>query len=516
LHTRIRLVALLAALLAGLGVLVGLAAPASAASAVNDDHVTTGGFRPAPIAWQACPELPTDPTVRCGTVRVPIDWARPHGATFEVAVAKRSATDPSHLVGPLFINPGGPGGSGVDFALGANHFFSPNILAHFDIIGWDPRGVARSSPVQCSTTLLSQAPFPVPANRADFAALLAYNARLGADCRAHTGPLFDHVDTLSGVRDVDAVRAALGEHRISYYGVSYGTLIGQEFAEQFPDRIRAMVIDSNMDHSLGTEAFLRTEAVTDQDAFEQFVAWCDRDSFCVLHGQDVNAIWENLMHRADAGTLTIPGGTTPLTWFQLVSVAVGDLYGPSWSTLAAQIAQLNVQPMAKAAAAPALAPNPLAVFCEDWSLPVSGFQQMRQLFAESNSVAPQLRVSSLGWGVWTSCLNFPVSVNNPQHVLRVNTDFPLLEINSRHDPATAYAWAVDDAHQLGRHARFVTYLGWGHGAYPHSACTIGTVDSYLISRTLPAVGTACPAVPPPDPMAAIASPSLPAPNPIGF
>jgi len=168
------------------------------------------------------------------------------------------------------------------------------------------------------------------------------------------------------------------------------------------------------------------------------------------------------------------------------------------------------------AGAPTLSAFPLAVFCEDWSLPVSGFQQMRQLFAESNSVAPQLRVSSLGWGVWTSCLNFPVSVNNPQHVLRVNTDFPLLEINSRHDPATAYAWAVDDAHQLGRHARFVTYLGWGHGAYPHSACTIGTVDSYLISRTLPAVGTACPAVPPPDPMAAIASPSLPAPNPIGF
>lgn len=515
-RTRIRLGVLLTAVLAGLGVLVGLGTPASASVAAAGDRVTTGGFRPAPIVWQPCPELPNDPTVRCGTVRVPIDWARPHGATFELAVAKRSATDPSHVVGPLFINPGGPGGSGVNFALAANGFFSQNILAHFDVIGWDPRGVARSSPVQCSTALLNQAPFPVPANRTDFAALLAYNARLGADCRAHTGPLFDHVDTLSGVRDVDAIRAALGDHQLNYYGVSYGTLIGQEYAEQFPDRIRAMVIDSNMDHSLGTEPFLLTEAATDQDAFEQFVAWCDRDSFCVLHGQDVNAVWENLIHRADAGTLTIPGTTTPLNWFQLVSVAVNNLYGPNWSTLASLIAQVNAEPATRSTASPTLSAFPLAVFCEDWSLPVSGFQRLRQLFTESESVAPQLRVSSLGWGVWTSCLNFAAPVNDPQHVLRVHTDFPLLEINSMHDPATPYAWAVDDAHQLGRHARFVTYLGWGHGAYPHSACTTGTVDSYLIGRVLPPVGTACPAVPPPDQAPAKASPSLPMPNPVGF
>ncbi|HEY0804374.1 MAG TPA: alpha/beta fold hydrolase [Pseudonocardiaceae bacterium] len=501
------------AVLAGIGVLVGVAAPASAA---NDDHATTAGFRPAPISWQPCPEAPNDPTVRCGTVRVPVDWARPRGATFDLAVAKRSATDPTHVVGPLLINPGGPGGSGVDFALAANRFFSPNLLAHFDVIGWDPRGVARSSPVRCSTALLNQAPFPVPATSTEFAALLAYNARLGADCRAHTGPLFDHVDTLSTVRDVDAIRAALGEHQISYYGVSYGTLIGQEFAERFPDRIRAMVIDSNMDHSLGTAPFLRTEAATDQDAFGQFVAWCARDSFCVLHGQDVNAIWAGLMRRADAGTLTRPGTTLPLTWFDLTAFAVNNLYGPTWSALAAGIAQLKAEPATRFAATPTLSDFPLPIFCEDWSLPASGFHQVRQLFAQSQAVAPQLRVSSLAWGVWTACLNFPVPVNDPQHVLRVHNDFPLLEINSVHDPATPYAWAVDDAHQLGQHARFVTYLGWGHGAYPHSACTIGTVDSYLISRTLPPVGMACPAVPPPDQVSANASPLLPVPNSVGF
>lgn len=510
-RTRTRLVAVCAALMAGLGVLT---APASAA-ATTDDHVTTGGLRPAPINWQPCPEQPDDPTVRCGTVQVPIDWAHPHGATFPLAVAKRSATDPSHTVGPLFVNPGGPGGSGVDFALAANQFFSQNILAHFDIIGWDPRGVGRSDPVRCSTDLIDQAPFPVPATRADFTALLAYNAKLAANCRADTGPLFDHVDTLSGVRDVDAIRAALGVGQLNYYGVSYGTLIGQEYAEQFPDRIRAMVIDSNMDHSLGTAPFLATEAATDQDAFGQFVAWCDRDSFCALHGQDVNAIWAALMRRADAGTLTLPGSTQPLTWFDLTALAVGNLYGPNWAGLAANIAALNAEPAARFAATPTLIPFPLAIFCEDWSLPVSGFGQMRQLFAQSESLAPQLRVSSLGWGVWSSCLNFTAPVDNPQHRLHVHVAFPLLELNSVHDPATPYAWATDDARQLGRNARFVTYLGWGHGAYPHSDCTIGTVDNYLISRTLPPVGTACPAVPPPDQAPAIARPALPT-NPIGF
>ena len=476
-----------------------IAAVATPAAAASDDHVTTGGFVPGPISWQPCPERPTDTTIRCGTLTLPIDWAKPHGATFSLALADQQAGDPAQRIGPLLINPGGPGGSGVDFALEAKSFFSADVLAHFDIIGFDPRGVARSNPVQCSTSLLQQMPFTVPANATDYAALIAYNQRLGADCRANTGPLFDHVDSLSVARDMDAIRAALGVHRISYYGVSYGTLIGQMYAELFGDRIRAMVIDSNMDHSLGTGAFLFTESVTDEDSFEQFVAWCDRDTTCALHGQDVNAVWTGLMRRADQGTLTIPGTTQTVTWLRLSSTAVGLLYGPQLvGTGHVHRRTANGTGHGARRGDPALTGYPLPIFCEDWSLPVSGFQQFRRYVAESNAVAPELRRLAAGVDRRAAMSRIPDPVNNPQHRLNVHADFPLLELNSVHDPATPYVWALDDAAQLGRAARFVTYQGWGHGAYPHSSCTTGTVDSYLVDRTLPAPGASCPAVPPPD------------------
>ncbi|HWC84523.1 MAG TPA: alpha/beta fold hydrolase [Pseudonocardiaceae bacterium] len=489
--------------LAIVGATVTAAGTPAAAAQPAGNGVTTGGFRPAPITWAPCPEDPTDPTVSCGTLRLPVDWADPHGASFTLALAKRAATDPSESEGPLLINPGGPGGSGVDFALAANQFFSPAVQAHFDIIGFDPRGVDRSSPILCSTDLLNAQPFPVPASQGDYTAQIAYNKQLWADCRAHTGALFDHVDTLSVARDMDAIRAALGQRQISYYGVSYGTLLGQEYAETFPDRIRAMVIDSNMDHSLGTAAFLHTEEATDEDSFEQFVAWCDRDTTCALHGQDVNALWTQLEQRADAGTLTTPGTTEPVDWFTLTSAAISGFYGPMWSKLAQLIAELAAEPQPSTARATANDPTdltnyPIPIFCEDWTLPVSGYAQLRRYFADSERTAPELRTSSLAWGVLMGCLNWTGPLNDPQQRLRVHADYPLLEINSVHDPATPYAWAVDDAAQLGRAARFVTYEGWGHGAYPHSGCTIGTVDAYLIDRTLPAVGTSCPAVPPPD------------------
>ena len=505
---RNRLVALCATVLSITGVIV-FGSGSTAVAATNDDHVTTGGFVPQAIDWQPCPQDPADPVMSCGTLTLPIDWSKPHGATFSLALAKRAADDQANKIGPLLINPGGPGGSGVDFALFDSSYFSPAILAKFDLIGFDPRGVGLSSPIQCSTALLEAMPFPVPATQADYNTLTAYNANLAADCRAHSGPLFDHVDTLSVIRDMDAIRAALGVHQLSYYGVSYGTLIGQEYAEQFPDRFRALVIDSNMDHSLGTTAFQLTEAATDEDSFEQFVDWCDRDATCVLHGQDVNALFDNLMRRAEAGTLTIPGTTQQVSWFLLIELAGSAAYGPSWSQEAVLFSELNAEPVGAtaattAAATPQLTSYPIPIFCEDWNLPVSGYPQLRRLIAESTAVAPHLRVSPVGWGAWSACLNFTVPKNNPQHRLNVRSDVPLLEINSVHDPATAYAWAVDDAIQLGPHARFVTYLGWGHGAYRHSDCTIGTVDQYLLNVTLPPVGKTCPAVPPPDQPAASA------------
>ena len=260
------------------------------------------------IRWRACPG---QPAVSCGTLTLPVDWSEPGGATFELAVSRRPAGDPARRVGALLVNPGGPGGSGIDFAFAAASVFSPELLQRFDIIGVDPRGVARSHPVVCSVEALSRpGDTPLPRSQVEFDGLIAFNRQLAADCRSHTGPLYDHVDSVSVARDLDAVRAALGEETLNWYGASYGTLMGQMYAELFPGRIRAMVHDGNMDHSLGTSAFQLSEASFVEDSYAEFVAWCNRSTNCAVHGQDVRAVYAELLAEADAGRLVDPPTAT--------------------------------------------------------------------------------------------------------------------------------------------------------------------------------------------------------------
>jgi pimeloyl-ACP methyl ester carboxylesterase len=211
---------------------------------------------------------------------VPVDWDHPDGNRFDLAVARRTATDPGRRIGSLVFGPGGPGDSGVDRVVTGISRFSTQLRSRFDIVSFDPRGVGRSHPVTCSTDLVRRQPSPLLTSKADFDATLAYNRLLRADCRAWTGPLYDHVDTLSSVRDLDAIRAALGESRLTFHGSSYGTLLGEQYAETFPSRVRAVVLESVDDHSLGTRAFMDTQAATVQDSFDEFASWCDRAAQC--------------------------------------------------------------------------------------------------------------------------------------------------------------------------------------------------------------------------------------------
>ena len=487
---------------------VAIAVTAVAAVALPGSAVQAAPpARPPTITWTPCAE---DPTAECGTLRVPVDWSRPRGQTFELALARRKATDPAARIGSLVINPGGPGGSGVDFALFAHEYFTPDIARRFDIVGFDPRGVARSHPVVCSLDLLLQAPSPLLTSQADFDAMLAFNRRLRQDCRRHTGPLYDHVDTSSVVRDLDALRAALGDDKLSYYGVSYGTLIGQQYAEVFPHRVRALTLDSNMDHSLGTRDFMDTETLSVQDAFEEFAAWCDRTVGCALHGRDVSALWRDLLARADRGEVHDPGEPTiVLTAFDIINFATGAFYGPAWFELAELIAALDAGSALSAtvrarlspprAQSPELVENPFeAVFCQDWSLPVRDYAEFARHLRRIGRLAPDMRYSPLALIV-TSCLGTPTPINNPQHRLDVRGSRTLLLTNSLHDPATGYNWAANAARQLGRSAVLLTYEGWGHGVYAREACSTGVVDRYLIGLRLPPRGARCPGVEPTPP-----------------
>src|SRR4051794_17247945 len=255
------------------------------------------------LTWKPCPG---DAAARCATLSVPVDWSGPYSAKVNLAVAMEPATDRAHRIGSLIVNPGGPGVSGYDFALGAASFFSPAVRARFDIVGYDPRGVGRSNPIRCDAALIAAAPTPLITNQAQYDATVAYNRKRDADCRRRSGPVYDHADTLSGVRDLEALRAALGEPKISFYGASYGTLLGAQYAQAYPDRVRALVLDSVMDHSAGLDEFLGTETDAVQDMFGQFVAWCAADATCPLRGRDVRAVWDALLARAAAGTLIDP------------------------------------------------------------------------------------------------------------------------------------------------------------------------------------------------------------------
>ncbi|MFC6018467.1 alpha/beta hydrolase [Plantactinospora solaniradicis] len=513
----------------GTVVVVLLGSTAATAASAGDGtsrtaHIGPSGWRAHSVDWKSCPDRPNEAGLRCATLDLPIDWDRPNGATFPLAITRRAASDPRARIGPLVFGTGGPGLSGVDHVAEAGQHLSPEILRRFDVIGFDARGVARSSRAVCSNSLLAQQPFPVPAGEVEYAQRIAFNHRLYDDCRARTGPLFDHVDTESVARDVDAIRAALGERRISFYGVSYGTLLGQTYAERFPDRVRAMALDSVLDHSVGTAAFLRDQAAGVEDSFDEFVAWCGRTGSCALHGQDVGAVYDDLMRRAEIGTLVDPARGTRLSWFDLSGEAFRHLYGPDWPGLAGRLDTLarSTPPSAEGAwkspgtgaAPPTPAPgppvteHPFPVFCQDWSLPVDDDAELARYLEISRAAAPRLRMSVGAVEPTMFCAGWDGKVHNPQHRLRVRTSVPLLLINSRIDPATPHRWAVNVADQLGGRGRLVSYEGAGHGAYLRTPCTVGHVDRYLIDRQLPPAGASCrAAAPPTQPAPATRGPS---------
>ncbi|MGI5324052.1 alpha/beta fold hydrolase [Actinomadura nitritigenes] len=211
---------------------------APAANTASAGTATTSAGARTAIDWKACGD---DGKAQCATLRLPVDWAHPDGPTFGLAIARRKALDPAARIGTLVFGPGGPGDSGVQRITTGMSRFSERLRQRFDIVSFDPRGIGASNPVTCSAALLAERPDPNIKSRKDFDATLAYNKRLRDDCRERTGPLYDHADTMSTVRDVDAIRAALGESKLSFHGSSYGTLLGAEYAETYPGRVRALV-----------------------------------------------------------------------------------------------------------------------------------------------------------------------------------------------------------------------------------------------------------------------------------
>ncbi|GAA4834749.1 alpha/beta hydrolase [Saccharopolyspora rosea] len=450
---------------------------------------------PGTLSWQPCGQG------ECSSVEVPVDWSHPDGAKMDIAIGRLPATDPQHRIGVLFVPPGGPGASGIDtYVLGGDKI--ARLRRNFDIVSWDQRGVKRSGEVRCSEDLLDRAPKDFPATEQQYRALLDYNARLGADCRAHTGPVFDFVDTTSAVRDLDAIRGALGEDELSFYGASYGTQVEQQYAELFPHRVRAMVADSNMDHGMTSGGrYIETTSADLEGSFSEFADWCERTANCPLHGRDVRAVWDGLHARAEAGRLTDPATGRPLTAEALRSEALEAMYRPEerWYPFAERLKALQAgTPAASAQAAPALAQNSYqAIWCEDWNWQVRDFAELRSWRDRAAEVAPHTRLSPFFSDV-TACLGWPAEVRNPQHRLSISGTPPILVVTGKYDVATPNAWNRAVAEQI-PHSVLLEHDGIGHGQYYRNDCVTGRVEDYLTTLRTPPPNTHCPAAWPAEP-----------------
>jgi pimeloyl-ACP methyl ester carboxylesterase len=446
--------------------------------------VAEAGWSPAPIAWTTCPDDPDSPDPpdgECGTVRVPLDWNRPGGPAISLAVARHRATDPAHRLGVLLADFGGPGSASSQFALTPG-FFSPEIQARFDVVGFDVRGTGRSEFIECVDT--GKPPGSEPADRAEFDALREYSEKAVSDCRARNLPVFDHADTGVNARDVDAVRRALGEARISFFGISYGTLLGQQYAERHGDRVRAMVLDSAIDHSADLGRFLGDRAAASDEQFRQFAAWCDRTTTCALHGQDVPAVWRKALAVAD-------GMPDEHNWLR--DRVAADMYHPDWEDMAQVIAgTVAGTPPVTARFAYNYASIRLAVVCQDFDLRIRDFARYSALHAEELRRGPLMRGSMLGHGEAVACLGVHGPPANPPHRLSIPRAPRILLANSRYDAATPYAWALAIHHQAPANTTLLTYEGSGHGVYERTACTRSLVDRYLLTAEAPRHDVSCP------------------------
>ncbi|GAA3463903.1 alpha/beta hydrolase [Saccharothrix longispora] len=420
----------------------------------------------ATIAWQPCPE---QPAAECGTVSVPLDWANPRGARVDLAVSRVRATDPARRIGVVFVDAGGPGGSGAEFAQAP--YLSAEVRARFDVVGFDQLGTNNSSAIRCSPELMARNPGDDPTDEAGFAALARHNLAVRDECRARH-PVFDHVDTARSARDLDAVRAALGERKISFYGISYGTLLGQQYAELFGPRVRSMVLDGVIDHSSDQRRLLVDRARALEEAFDAFVAWCAAKTACALHGRDVRAAWEEALVAADE---------IGLGQGELIEWAFFEIRGGAWGNLASLIADVGG---ARASFEPNYGSLRYAVVCQDFALRYRDFHQYRSLREAELRASPTLRGTPIGHQEAASCIGFTDRPRNPQHRLDVDQAPPLLLLTSRYDVATPYRWAVN-VHRQAAGSRLVTFDGPGHGVYHANECTRTAADAHLLG-TAPA------------------------------
>jgi len=449
------------------------------------------------LAWQPC-----DNSFQCSSLLVPLDYSHPSGATLHIAVVRQPSSG-SHE-GSLIINPGGPGASGVSFEEEAASAFS-ELTDHYDLVSFDPRGVGESDPIRCLSSAQLDTYIntdPVPANATQLAAVVNEAKLFANDCYKRNGSYLDHVGTIDQARDMDVLRAALGDAKLTYYGASYGTYLGAKYAQLFPTHIRAMVLDGalNPDEPVTQENLVQAKGF--QTDLEDFLAACVRSGSCPLGSTDAGALADvdALQARLTATPENVNGRELGAGEF-FEGLAAG-LYSPSdwpdlWKTLGdAQSGDgTNLLLFADSlterqsdGSYTNLVESNMAINCIDRPSPrsVSTYVADAKAFAkQAPDFGAAIEYGSLPCAFWH------VPPVEQLHPVTAPGAPPILVIGTTRDPATPYVWAQALAKQLSSGV-LLTYVGDGHTAYlRHDACVDAVVQSYVDDLVTPKPGTTC-------------------------
>ena len=457
------------------------------------------------LSWAGC-----GGSFQCAKLTVPLDYSAPTGATIQIAVLRLKASNPSARIGSLVINPGGPGGSGVEFARAARAVFDASLRARYDIVGFDPRGVGESSPVKCLDDKRTDAFIAAdgtPDDPAEVAQIDAAAKEFALACETRSPKIFGHIGTRDAVRDIDILRAALGDEKLSWFGFSYGTLLGATYADLFPTHIARMVLDGAIDPSLTNVELIHGQAKGFEVALHRFVQNCATQADCPLPrgeqaGVDrVQAFFDGL----DAAPLPTADPQRPLTQALAMNAVLSYLYFPAygdWDQL-----RIGLQSAFDGDGSVLLSMldertsrNEAGHYTDNSNSALYAVSALdrpdRPTTAESALLAQQWGKEAPVFGAFTAWGILPYQywcapAGDPPHVIHAPGSPPILVVGTTYDPATPYQWSQALAKQLSKGV-LLTHVGDGHTGYGKgSTCTDNAVDRYLLTGVTPAVGTVC-------------------------
>ncbi len=456
------------------------------------------------LSWDTCYDF-----YECSYLDVPIDYENIATGTFEISLLRYPAQGGGKRLGSLIVNPGGPGASGVEYAYNAEYLFSPDITDVYDIVGFDPRGVSESEPIKCYTdkeTDENYASDSKPDNAAELASTIKSTEEFIAKCEEKTDHLTSY-STANAARDMDILRAALGDSKLNYMGKSYGTFMGTLYAQLFPNNIGRVVLDGAVDPTISNFEQTATQAISFDNSLNAFVKECATRSDCPLPKDPKQAIQAIIDLYASAAKKPLPlktpnGDKRLVTESLMVLGTASSLYdsGDGWPSLRLAIKEaqagygdtfLELADLYSGRQEDGTYPNNefdsgAVIDCLDFAEP----RTVDQITADAKRIAKQAPVFGpyIGYGGLT-CKYFPETT--PVVVTKTATSAPIIVIGTTRDPATPYAWSVA-LHKLLTNSQLVTLDGDGHtGQGRGSACIDDAIDAYYLKGTLPPADLRC-------------------------